>query len=113
MEHAFFYRARLILEKQSPPPQGSANLYGYSAHPSLSLSPLPLSPPTFEFADGDEFEDSRLDIVHSVMVFVEDFSGNVYVQRLFRASTPRNRGQPIQVIPGHVELGTGEEVSDA
>ena len=49
-------------------------------------------------------ENALLDIFHAVVVFIEDLSSSIQFQILHAADSPRQSGQPVEIIAGHVEF---------
>ena len=60
-----------------------------------------------ERADGDELEDALLDVFEPVVVFGEDAVCVAQVVVLLRVHPPWERGEPVEVVARHVELGGG------
>ena len=60
---------------------------------------------TLELGNGDEFQDPLLDVVQTVVVLIQDYRCPVYVQVLVAGDAPWQGGEPIEVVPGHVEFG--------
>mmetsp|Transcript_10990 Transcript_10990/g.44545 ORF Transcript_10990/g.44545 Transcript_10990/m.44545 type:complete len:398 (-) Transcript_10990:243-1436(-) len=58
-----------------------------------------------EGADGDELQDAVLDVVHAVVLGVQDVHRLGDVEGLGLVAAPRDRREPVEVRPRHVELG--------
>src|SRR5580704_17255902 len=59
----------------------------------------------YELADGQEFEDAVLDLLQTVVVFVQDFFGVLDGAGFLGALLPGHRQQPVDVIAAHRGLG--------
>src|SRR6185437_11716934 len=55
----------------------------------------------YQLADSEKFKDSLLDLLESVMIFVQNLFSARYVADFFRALLPWNCQQPVEIIAGH------------
>ena len=64
-----------------------------------------------KFTDGQELQDSVLDILETIMILIEDLDSMSDVKVLSRVNSPRDLGQPIEVIPRHAVEAEGTRSS--
>jgi hypothetical protein len=57
-----------------------------------------------QFAHGQEFQDAILDLVESVVVGVEDFSGVVKIEIVVGLNCPGQVGDPLEVGADEVSV---------
>ncbi len=57
-----------------------------------------------------KYQDPIFDIIHAVVILVEDLGGPLDIEILFRLLSPVNTAQPIQVIPRNAENTTFRKI---